>query len=72
MGEPHQVAVVRRCINDDEVMTILNCGNGSLEVSEFDGLVFATRALSARAMQKWVGNSRSARLLRAQPRRLSM
>ena len=40
MGEPHQVAIVRGRIDHDEVMAILHCGNGALEVGQLDGLVF--------------------------------
>ena len=40
MSKPHQVAVVRGRIDHHKVMAILHCGDGSLELGEFGGLVF--------------------------------
>jgi hypothetical protein len=40
MGEPHQIAVMRRRIDHDEVMAILCSGDRSLKIGAFGGLVF--------------------------------
>src|SRR4051812_24264084 len=48
MGEPHQVAVLRRSIDQDEIMMLLRRGDRPVEVGEFDGLILVhARGLGA-------------------------